>query len=560
MDVALGLVLVSALLAVAPAQASRFAFDRAFGLGVDAAAPGAGYEICTVAATCKGSVFGPAGGQFSSIRGLTTDAAGNTFVADTDNLRIQKFDAAGNFLSAWGKDVVVGGGTGFEICTVVTSCKTGVFGGLGGEFIGAEGVAVDPAGNVYVADHTRVQKFNSAGVFQRMWGKDVLAGGGTGPELCTVAVNCTVGNLGAALGGEFNFASSVAVAPGGDVVVGEGNGHRIQRFNSSGTFQRAWGKDVLVGGGVGPEICTVAMNCKAGVTGALGGEFGNPAGLAVGPGGDIYTGDYVNRRLDRFDATGNFISAWGNDVIAGGATGPEICTVSATCKVGAFGGMGGGFQGGMEVATDAAGNVYAADAFNNRIQQFDAAGTFLMTWGRGVDSGIFGGGFEVCKVAASCNGGQPGVRGGEFDSPAGVGVDAAGNVYTAEYDNSRVQKFVPAADPPPPPPPPPSASSDFVIGRLIGKRLQVTVPGPGVLLVSGKLLKQTHRAADAAGEYLMPLRLAKSAKQKLKRKHKVRLKASVTFTPDGGTANTLTKKLKIKRKKPRPGLAGRLSG
>ena len=56
-----------ALMLAAPAHASRFAFDRAFGLDVDAAAPGTGYEICTVAVNCKGSTIGTQGGQLSLI-------------------------------------------------------------------------------------------------------------------------------------------------------------------------------------------------------------------------------------------------------------------------------------------------------------------------------------------------------------------------------------------------------------------------------------------------------------------------------------------------------------
>ena len=540
MEVALLLTVLSALAIAGPAQASRFAFDRAFGLDVDAAAPGTGFEICTVAANCKASTFGSAGGQFSNIRGSATDAAGNTYVADTSNRRIQKFDAAGNFVAAWGKDVVAGGGTGAEICTVVTSCKAGVFGGLGGEFLnGPNGVAVDSAGNIYVADGSRVEKFNSALVFQRMWGKDVLATGGSGPEICTVAANCTPGNIIAAQGGEFAFASGIAVAPGGDVVVSDGNAHRIQRFNSSGTFQRAWGKDVLVGGGTGPEICTVAVNCKAGVAGGLGGEFSSPHGLAVGPGGDIYVGEGM--RLSRFDASGNFISTWGQDVVAGGATEPEICTVAVNCTTGVSGFRGGAFTGGPVLASDAAGNVYAGD-MNRRIQEFDAAGNFLMTWGKGVDGSLPGTGFEVCKVAASCNNGLSGVLGGELARVAGVGVDAAGNVYAAEYDSSRLQKFVPAADPPPP-------SSDFVIGKLTRKKLPITIPGPGLIEVDGKLLKPSVVDAVEAGTYLVRLLLTKQAATKLKRKRKVKLKASVTFTPIGGAANTLSRKLKIKRKK-----------
>lgn len=72
---------------------------------------------------------------------VAVDGAGNVYVADTDNYRIQKFDSAGGFLAKWGSN------------------------GRGdGQFHAPYGVAVDASGNVYVADpdNYRIQKFNVA--------------------------------------------------------------------------------------------------------------------------------------------------------------------------------------------------------------------------------------------------------------------------------------------------------------------------------------------------------------------------------------------------------------
>ena len=86
---------------------------------------------------------------FAYPRGVAVDGAGNVFVADTDNHRVQKFDSAGNCLVQWGIP-------GLE----------------DGEFSSPFGVAVDSAGNVFVADagNSRIQKFDSSGNYLAQWG------------------------------------------------------------------------------------------------------------------------------------------------------------------------------------------------------------------------------------------------------------------------------------------------------------------------------------------------------------------------------------------------------
>jgi DNA-binding beta-propeller fold protein YncE len=77
---------------------------------------------------------------------LATDRGGNVYVADWN--RIQKFDADGNFLAAWGQ-----------------------YGQANGQFSDASGVAVDAAGRVFVADsgNKRIQVFTSTGGFLAAW-------------------------------------------------------------------------------------------------------------------------------------------------------------------------------------------------------------------------------------------------------------------------------------------------------------------------------------------------------------------------------------------------------
>jgi DNA-binding beta-propeller fold protein YncE len=61
--------------------------------------------------------------------------------------------------------------------------------------------------------------------------------------------------------------------------------------------------------------------------------------------------------------------------------------------------------------------VYVADTNNYRVQMFTSSGAYITQWG------------------------SQGSGNGEFQQPAGVGVDASGNIYVVEYSNHRIQKF-----------------------------------------------------------------------------------------------------------------------
>jgi DNA-binding beta-propeller fold protein YncE len=80
--------------------------------------------------------------QFSSPNGISVDPAGNVYVVDAGNYRIQKFDSKGIFITKWGTS-----------------------GTADGQFSSPNGISVDPAGNVYVVDagNYRIQKFDSKG-------------------------------------------------------------------------------------------------------------------------------------------------------------------------------------------------------------------------------------------------------------------------------------------------------------------------------------------------------------------------------------------------------------
>src|SRR5213593_3819839 len=113
------------------------------------------------------------------------------------------------------------------------------------------------------------------------------------------------------------------------------------------------------------------------------GELNSPDGVAIDRIGNVYVADSANHRIQKFDANGAFLTAWGS--------------------LGSGDGQFGGPDGPSGVATDGSGNVYVSDTDNSRIQKFDASGTFLTVWG------------------------SYGSGDGQFSFPSGVAADASGN-------------------------------------------------------------------------------------------------------------------------------------
>jgi len=296
----------------------------------------------------KWGSYGSGNGQFAYPEGVATDASGNVYVADTSNNRIQKFNSSGNFMTKWGS-----------------------YGSGNGQFDGPGSIALDSSGNVYVADsgNDRIQKFDSAGNFVSKWGSQGSSEG------------------------ELSSPSSVAVDSSGGVYVADYGNHRIQKFDSSGNFLRMWGWGVDDGSSAF-QIC--ASSCQTGSPGSGNGQFTYPLGIATGPSGSVYvTEDGSNRRLQKFDSAGNFVSSWADTGFGSGA-----------------------FSIPQSVATDTSGNVYVADYGNELIQKFDSSGNFLTQWGQG-----------------------SGAQDGELDRPVEVATDPSDHVYVADADDQRIQKF-----------------------------------------------------------------------------------------------------------------------
>jgi tripartite motif-containing protein 71 len=276
-------------------------FLRAFGFDVIPGG-GTGFEVCTTTTGCKGGDnSGGGAGQLNGPKGVSLDAAGNLYVADQGHNRISVFTADGTFLRAFGFDVIPGAPTGFEVCTATTTCKAGVSGGGAGQFSNPPGVGLDAAGNLYVADQSnnRISVFHTDGTFLRAFGYDVDPGGGTGLEVCTATTTCKAGVAGGGAG-QLSFPQGVSFDAAGNLYVADQSNNRISVFTADGTFVRAFGFDVIPGGGTGFEVCTTTTSCKAGVAGTGVGQLSSPAGVASDCRGAVFVAELGNNRVQRF--------------------------------------------------------------------------------------------------------------------------------------------------------------------------------------------------------------------------------------------------------------------
>jgi DNA-binding beta-propeller fold protein YncE len=301
------------------------------------------------------------------------------------------------------------------------------------------GVAVDPAGNVYVAERAnrRISVFSSQGGFLRAFGKDVVPGNAeTGPEVCTAS--CKRGEPGGDAGG-LDQPTDLALDPAANVYVTERENHRVSVFTAQGAFLRAFGKDVVPGNTTTEsEVCV--ERCQPGSPGGAAGELRLPSGIAVDATATVYAGEDGNNRISVHTSAGAFLRAFGKDVVPSNLeAGFEVCVGS--CKPGVAADGPGELNRPDDLATDAAGDLYVADSLNDRISVFSSAPAFLRAFGKDVVPDNAATGFEIC--AASCKQGLAGGEPGSLRLPIGTAVDATGHLYVGDQLNHRVSVFSP---------------------------------------------------------------------------------------------------------------------
>jgi hypothetical protein len=358
---------------------------------------GTQYTISTVAGS--GATGGFTGGfsgdgaagtaaQLNLPMGLATDSAGNVYIADRGNYRIRKLTPAGIITTV--------AGSASNYCS--NPC------GDGGSAVSAvlkapRGVTLDRAGNMYIADTdgNKIRLVDSAGII-----KTIAGTGDLGPA----------GDGGLAVAAQLYTPRGLAVDGLGGLYIADTGNNRVRKINTAGVISTIAGTGQ--GGGLGGYGGGYGGDGQAGTLAQLNG----PAGVALDSSGNVYIADSGNNRIRKLTPAGIITTFAG--------TGTSSCSSSGCGDGGSA--VSAVLNDPFHVAVDSTGNVYISDYVNQRIRKVTPEGIITTIAGTG-QSGFSGDG-------------GPGVA-ARLDSPAGIAVDAGGNVYFSDSNNNRVRKLTP---------------------------------------------------------------------------------------------------------------------
>lgn len=358
--------------------------------------------------------------QFNLPSNVAVDGAGNVYVADRNNSTIRKIAPGGVVTTLAGAPGVEGGADGTASAA---------------QFYFPAGIAVDSAGNVYVADteNSTIRKVTPAGVVTTLAGLEAQYGSANGTGTAA----------------RFSYPCGVAVDANGNVFVADTGNSTIRAITPGGVVTTLAGTPGAFGNSDG--------------TGASA-QFSQPTGVAVDGSGNVYVADRYNSTIRKISPSGAVTTLAGLAGNNGGADGA---------------GAAAQFNFPSGVAVDGYGTVYVADSGDNTIRRVTAGGVVTTLAG-------------IPGTAGSGDGTGPAAQ---FSNPNGIAVDGNGNVYVADAGNNTIRTGYSI----------PQGEATVTVGNLLqsydGTAKSVTVTTNPAGLATVVTYNNSYTAPSAAGVY-----------------------------------------------------------
>jgi uncharacterized protein (TIGR03437 family) len=391
------------------------------------------FTISTVAGMGTSGFTGD-GGQATAANlafpaGLAFDSSGNMYIADAFNSRIRKVATDG---------------------TITTFAGTGDFGNFGDTNVATKagmnrpyGVAVDKAGNVYIAD-----AYNGSI-------RKVAASGGTMGTLAGTGVEGFSGDGSAATGATLDTPTALVLDSAGNLYIADTKNNRIRKVGTDGKITTVAGTGNASSSGDGGPAISAALD--------------TPEGLALDSSGNLYVADTASHRVRKIsrDGTINTVAGNGN----GGQQGDGGPATQASLY----------YPKGL-VVDPLSGNLYIADWLNSRVRVVTPDGNIYTAAGNGAYS-YYGDGGPATSAA--------------LRFPWGLAVDSAGKVYVADDENSSIRMLTPVAVVSTGPAAPPQIDNAGVVSASAFGGFSSVAPGSWIEIHGAHLASRTRSWTSA---------------------------------------------------------------
>jgi len=304
---------------------------------------------------------------------VAVDSKSNVYIADTNNANVRMITASTGTINT------VAGST-----AVVSGAVVLAFGYMGdgasailAELAGPAGVAIDSAGNIYIATYAdnRIRKVDTKGNISTFAGNSGYGFAGDG---------------GPVLNAQLASPRGISLDSSGNLYLADRWNNRIRKI-------------------AGGTISTIAGNGQANFGGdggaATSAQLSYPNGIAVDHTGNIYIADLLNNRVRMVTPTGTISTYAGNGIPGFGGDGGAATNAQLNQPSG--------------LAIDSSGNLYIADSNNAVVRMVNTQGVISTVAGTGGVGGYSGDGGAATKATLL--------------APIGVAVDSSSNIYIADY-------------------------------------------------------------------------------------------------------------------------------